>query len=82
MEVNKIVIIKSEVGKFAFTKDEDDTLIYQEVGDYNQFYFSTDRNEGGNLSDNWEVVDMMNLDHEYKSMVENAIKELQENIVR
>lgn len=82
MEVNKIVIIKSEVGKFAFTKDEDDTLIYQEVGDYNQFYFSTDRNEGGNLSDDWEVVDMMNLDHEYKSMVENAIKELQENIVR
>ena len=79
MEVNKIVIIKSEVGKFAFTKDEDDTLIYQEVGDYNQFYFSTDRNEGGNLSDDWEVVDMMNLDHEYKSMVENAIKELQEN---
>lgn len=82
MEVNKIVIIKSEVGKFAFTKDEDDTLIYQEVGDYNQFYFSTDRNEGGNLSDDWEVVDMMSLDHEYKSMVENAIKELQENIVR
>lgn len=76
MEVNKIVIIKSEVGKFAFTKDEDDTLIYQEVGDYNQFYFSTDRNEGGNLSDDWEVVDMMNLDHEYKLMVENAIKEL------
>ena len=76
MEVNKIVIIKSEVGKFAFTKDEDDTLIYQEVGDYNQFYFSTDRNEGGNLSDDWEVVDMMNLDHEYKLMVENAIKQL------
>ena len=76
MEVNKIVIIKSEVGKFAFTKDEDDTLIYQEVGDYNQFYFSTDRNEGGNLSDDWEVVDMINLDHEYKLMVENAIKQL------
>lgn len=76
MEVNKIVIIKSEVGKFAFTKDEDNTLIYQEVGDYNQFYFSTDRNEGGNLSDDWEVVDLMNLDHEYKLMVENAIKQL------
>mgnify|MGYP001254887905 FL=1 len=76
MKINKIVIIESEVGKFAFTKDEDDTLIYQEVGDYNQFYFSTDRNEGGNLSDDWEVVDMMNLDHEYKLMVENAIKEL------
>ena len=76
MEVNKIVIIKSEVGKFAFTKDEDDTLLYQEIGDYNQFYFSTNRNEGGNLSDDWEVVDMMNLDHEYKLMVEKAIKEL------
>ena len=76
MEVNKIVIVKSEVGKFAFTKDEDNTLIYQEVGDYNQFYFSTNRNEGGNLSDDWEVVDMTSLDHEYKLMVENAIKEL------
>jgi len=76
MEVNKIVIIKGEVGKFAFTKDEDDTLIYQEVGEYNQFYFSTNRNEGGNLSDDWEVVDMMNLDREYKLMVENAIKQL------
>jgi len=76
MEVNKIVIIKSEVGKFAFTKDEDDTLIYQEVGEYNQFYFSTNGNEGGNLSDDWEIVDMMNLDHEYKLMVENAIKQL------
>jgi len=64
------------VGTFAFTKDEDDTLLYQEIGDYNQFYFSTNRNEGGNLSDDWEVVDMMNLDHEYKLMVENAIKQL------
>ena len=76
MEINKIVIIKSEVGTFAFTKDEDDTLLYQEIGDYNQFYFSTNRNEGGNLSDDWEVVDMMNLDHQYKLMVENAIKQL------
>ena len=76
MEVNKIVIIKSEVGKFAFTKDEDDTLLYQEIGDYNQFYFSTNRNEGGNLSDDWEVVHMMNLDHEYVLMINNAIKEL------
>ena len=76
MEINKIIIIKGEVGTFAFTKDEDDTLIYQEIGDYNQFYFSTNRNEGGNLSDDWEVVDMMNLDHKYKLMVENAIKQL------
>ena len=42
----------------------------------NDFYFSTDGNEGGNLSDDWNIVDMMGLDDEYKIMVEEAIKQL------
>ena len=44
---------------------------------FNQFYFSTDRNEGGNLSDDWEDVDMMRLDQEYKLIVKKAIEELE-----
>ena len=53
-------------------------MVYQEVGEVNQFYFSTDRNEGGNLSDDWEIVDMMGLDEEYKLMVERAIEEFKQ----
>ena len=78
MEVNKIIIINSEVGKFAFTRDETNNLLYQEVVEFNQFYFSTDRNEGGNLSDDWEIVDMMSIDKEYKLMVERAIEEFKQ----
>ena len=77
MEANKIIIINSEVGKFAFTRDETNNLLYQEVGEFNQFYFSTDRNEGGNLNDDWEDVDMMRLDQEYKLIVKKAIEELE-----
>jgi hypothetical protein len=78
MEVNKIIIVNSEAGKFAFTKDETNSLVYQEVGEVNQFYFSTDRNEGGNLSDDWEIVDMMSIDEEYRLMVERAIEEFKQ----
>ena len=76
IETNKIVIIKSKVGKFAFTKDETNNLVYQEMGKVNDLYFSTDKNEGGNLSDDWNIVDMFGLDNEYKTMVETAIKQL------
>jgi hypothetical protein len=76
IQTNKILIVKSDVGKFAFTRDETNNLVYQEVGKVNDFYFSTDENEGGNLSDDWNIVDMMGLDDEYKIMVEEAIKQL------
>ena len=76
IETNKIVIVKSKVGRFAFTRDETNNLVYQEVGKVNDLYFSTDKNEGGNLSDDWNIVDMFGLDNEYKTMVETAIKQL------
>ena len=76
IQTNKILIVKSDAGKFAFTKDETNNLVYQEVGKVNDFYFSTDKNEGGNLNDDWNIVDMMGLDDEYKIMVEEAIKQL------
>lgn len=76
IETNKIVIVKSKLGRFAFTKDETNNLVYQEVGKVNDLYFSTDKNEGGNLSDDWNIVDMFGLDSEYKTIVELAIKEL------
>ena len=76
IQTNKILIVKSDVGKFEFTRDETNNLVYQEVGKVNDFYFSTDGNEGGNLSDDWNIVDMMGLDDEYKIMVEVAIKQL------
>jgi len=76
IQTNKILIVKSDVGTFAFTRDETNNLVYQEVGKVNDFYFSTDKNEGGNLNDDWNIVDMMGLDDEYKIMVEEAIKQL------
>ena len=76
IQTNIILIVKSDIGKFAFTRDETNNLVYQEVGKVNDFYFSTDENEGGNLSDDWNIVDMMGLDDEYKIMVEEAIKQL------
>ena len=76
IETNKIVIVKNNLGRFAFTRDETNNLVYQEVGKVNDLYFSTDKNEGGNLSDDWNIVDMFNLDDEYKTIVEQAIKEL------
>jgi len=76
IETNKIVILKSKVGKFAFTRDETNNLVYQEIGKFNDLYFSTDKNEGGNLSEDWNIVDMFSLDNEYKTMVETAIRQL------
>jgi hypothetical protein len=77
MKINKIVIIKSDQGNFAFTKDENSVdLLCQTIGNHNQFYFSTNKNEGGNLNDDWDVVDMMDLDEDYTKIVNEAIKQL------
>ena len=43
IETNKIVIVKSNLGRFAFTRDETNNLVYQEVGKVNDLYFSTDK---------------------------------------
>jgi|TARA_B110000977_G_C10615806_1_gene314133 hypothetical protein len=81
MVSTKLIIIESTLGKFAFTYDKKDNLIYQEFGKTNQIYFTTDPNEGGNLSDDWEMVDMPRLDKEYIPMVNQAIKNLtKENV--
>ena len=77
MEVNKIVIINSDQGNFAFTRDNNSVdLLCQTIGNHNQFYFSTNENESGNLNNDWDIVDMMSLDKEYKEIVEEAIKQL------
>ncbi len=76
MKTTKIIIIESKLGKFAFTKDEKNNLISQEFGEKNQIYFTTNLNEGGNLLDDWDMVDMLGLDNEYKNMVEKAIEQL------
>ena len=76
MKTTKIIIIESNLGKFAFTKDEKNNLISQEFGEKNQIYFTTNPNEGGNLLDDWDMVDMLGLDNEYKNMVEKAIEQL------
>ena len=76
MKTSKIVIVENKLGKFAFTRDEKNNLISQEFGKTNQIYFTTDPNEGGNLSDDWDMVDMFGLDSEYKSIVNEAIEQL------
>ena len=76
MKTSKIVIVENKLGKFAFTRDEKNNLISQEFGKENQIYFTTNPNEGGNLSDDWDMVDMFGLDDEYKNIVEEAIKQL------
>tara|TARA_R100001594_G_scaffold34008_1_gene62782 strand:+ start:2322 stop:2555 length:234 start_codon:yes stop_codon:yes gene_type:complete len=76
MKTSKIIVVESKLGKFAFTRDEKNNLISQEFGKTNQIYFTTDPNEGGNLSDDWDMVDMLGLDNQYKSMVEKAIEQL------
>ena len=78
MKTSKIVIVENKLGKFAFTRDEKNNLISQEFGKENQIYFTTNPNEGGNLSDDWDMVDMFGLDNEYKNIVEEAIKQLKE----
>tara|TARA_R100001440_G_scaffold944_2_gene3097 strand:+ start:604 stop:852 length:249 start_codon:yes stop_codon:yes gene_type:complete len=79
MKTINITLIQNGEGVFAFTKDESNNLVYQEIGNHNNFYFSFDPNEGGNLNNDWEIVEMNGLDDEYKDMVETAIKQLKGN---
>jgi hypothetical protein len=51
-------------------------LLCQTIGKHNQFYFSANENEGGNLNNDWDMVDMMGLDKDYIEIVEQAIKQL------
>tara|TARA_R110000772_G_scaffold253297_1_gene368912 strand:+ start:243 stop:473 length:231 start_codon:yes stop_codon:yes gene_type:complete len=75
MKVTKIVIINSDEGNFAFMKDDNSIdLLCHTMGKDNQFYFST--NAGGNLSNEWDMVDMMSLDKDYIKIVEEALKQL------
>ena len=46
---NKIVIINSELGNFAFTYDDKNNLVSQGLGKQNQLYFSDNPEEEGNL---------------------------------
>jgi hypothetical protein len=75
-KLTKMIIIENELGKFAFTYDNKNDLVYQQFEKNNQIYFSSDPNEGGNLSDDWEIVDMPRLDKDYIPMVNQAIKKL------
>lgn len=77
MMTTKMIIIESTLGKFAFTYDyKKNDLVYQKLGENNQIYFSSKIDEGGNLYDDWDVVDMPKLDKDYIPMVNQAIKEL------
>ena len=76
METQNITLVKSNVGVFAFTRDDTNNLVYQEIGKHNNLYFAFNGTEAGNISDDWEIVDMRGLDDEYKSMVEIAIERL------
>ena len=75
--ITQIVVIESRLGKFAFTYDvRNSNLVYQKLGMNNQIYFTSALDEGGNLSDDWEIVDMPRLDKSYIPMVNQALKKL------
>lgn len=70
MTLNKIIIINSNLGNFAFVKDGKYNLLSQSLGEKNQIDFS-------NNFDSWDMVDFLsNLDNGYKEIIELAIKEL------
>jgi len=74
MKVNKIVIINGDKGNFAFTKDDNSSnFFYQAIGENNQFYFSTDSNEGGNLNTDWDIVNIKHLDREYIEIAKKSL---------
>ena len=83
---NKIVTLNAKVGKYmdpnggyrddsyprfnvtyAFKKDKKNNLYYQVV---------TSLDSPNTYHDEWEMVDMMRLDDEYKMIVKEAIREL------
>lgn len=70
---NKIIIADQGNSKFAFTLNDKNKLVYQELGNQNQLYFSDNPNEGGNLYNDWDHVDFMGLEENYAKMVNQAL---------
>jgi len=61
--MQRIVIV--EEYKSAYTLDEHDNLLFTPIGEYNQIYYSSDANRGGNIYDDWEEVDIELVGDEY-----------------
>jgi len=53
-DIKKIVIVES-LGS-AYYLDEHGNLLFTPIGQYNQIYFSSDANQGGNIYDDWDEV--------------------------
>ena len=74
----KIIIVDDGDFKYAFTKDDRNHLVYQQLGKTNELYFSDNPNEGGNLYNDWDLVDMMGLEENYKTMVNQSLEMLKQ----
>ena len=56
LKMQRILIVE-EYGS-AYTLDENDNLLFQTIGNFNQIYHSFNIEEGGNIHDDWTEVDM------------------------
>ena len=56
LKMQRILIVE-EYGS-AYTLDENDNLLFQTIGNFNQIYYSFNIEEGGNIHDDWTEVDM------------------------
>lgn len=74
----KIIIVDDGDLKYAFTKDDKNNLVYQQLGKTNELYFSDNPNEGGNLYNDWDHVDMMGLEENYKTIVNQSLEMLKQ----
>lgn len=72
--INKIAIVE-EYGTAYFLKDN--VLLFQHIGEYNQIYFTTDIERGGNIFDDWQEVDveMMGDQFDYESIIKSLTGE-------
>tara|TARA_R110002124_G_C8729276_1_gene496477 strand:+ start:214 stop:444 length:231 start_codon:yes stop_codon:yes gene_type:complete len=70
IKINKIAIVEEYNTAYIL---KDDVLFFQHIGEYNQIYFSTDDEEGGNLYDDWQVADieMMGDQFDYESIIKS-----------
>ena len=68
--INKIAIVE-EYKTAYFLKDN--VLFFQHIGKYNQIYFTTNIEEGGNIFDDWQEVDveMMGDQFDYESIIKS-----------
>ena len=68
--INKIAIVE-EYETAYFLKDN--VLFFQHIGKYNQIYFTTNIEEGGNIFDDWQEVDveMMGDQFDYESIIKS-----------